>query len=76
MSHHVNSSLDNDSIEHFVTGKANSHFSDDFSNYCYVSDETVKKLFRQLNKGVAPGLDEVTVEHLANGLYLKLCVIY
>ena len=38
-----------------------------------ITGDYIKKLILKLNKGVAPGLDGVTTEHLCNGLSKSLC---
>ena len=72
MSHRVSNSSHNEFVRRFVAENATS-CNRDGAGHCAISRETIKVLILKLNKGVAPGLDGVSAEHLVNGLSESLC---
>jgi hypothetical protein len=71
MSHNVTCSTDTH-VSQFVNDKSVIRSTGDI-DHCLVTEHTVRKLIYCLNRGVAPGMDGVTVEHLIHGMSTSLC---
>ena len=64
--------LNDDHVVKFVNDKSMLNSTVQIEQ-CIVSNSIVKKFIYSLNRGVAPGMDGVTVEHLTHGISDSLC---